>query len=182
MKKLIRLRLDKPVDADANMNGGKFGDPRNHGPHQGQDFKAPLGATVMASEDGIVVYSGTRKGSAIKTNYGDTIVIDHTPEAGRNERHIYTLYAHLDKRNVYGGYEARKGEAIGISGNSGMMAYYKNLKQGFHLHFEVIDSQAELNWGFGWPTGNRRDPMDYLGQVIIVEYNFSELGEKMFMT
>ncbi|MCL4873872.1 M23 family metallopeptidase [bacterium] len=135
----------------------------------------------MASESGIVVYSGTREGSTTRTNYGDTIVIDHTPEAGKDERHIYTLYAHLDRRNVYEGHGARKGEKIGISGNSGMVAFYKNLKQGFHLHFEVIDSQTELNWGYGWPTGNRQDPMDYLGRVTIIEYSFIAFGEKMNM-
>ena len=62
-----------------------------------------------------------------------------------------------------------------------MMAYYKKLKQSFHLHFEVIDSQTELSWGYGFPTRNRRDPMDYLAQVTVIEYSFSEFGEKMFM-
>lgn len=91
MKKTISLRFEKPVNAEINMNGGQFGAPRHHGPHQGQDFKAPLGSTVMASESGIVVYSGTREGSTTRTNYGDTIVIDHTPEAGRMKG-TYTLF------------------------------------------------------------------------------------------
>jgi murein DD-endopeptidase MepM/ murein hydrolase activator NlpD len=182
-RKTIRLHFGMPVNAEVTTNGGHFGAPRDKGrrPHQGQDFKAPLGSTVVASERGTVVYSGTRAGSISKTNYGETVVIDHTPDAGKDERHIYTLYAHLDNRNVYEGHEARKGEKIGISGNTGMMAYYKKLKQSFHLHFEVIDSQIELNWGYGFPTGNRQDPMDYLGQVTTIEYSFSEFGEKMFM-
>lgn len=181
--KIIKLHFGMPVNAEVSTNGGHFGAPRDKGrrPHQGQDFKAPLGTTVVASESGIVVYSGTREGSITRTNYGETVVIDHAPEAGKNERHIYTLYAHLDNKNVYEGHEARKGEKIGISGNTGMMAYYKKLKQGFHLHFEVIDSQTELNWGYGWPTGNRQDPMDYLGHVTFMEYNFSEFAEKTFM-
>lgn len=85
-KKTIRLYFEKLVNAEVNTDGGRFGAPRHHGPHQGLDFKASLGTAVMASEDGIVVYSGTREGSTTRTNYGDTIVINHTPEAGDDER------------------------------------------------------------------------------------------------
>ena len=58
------------------------------------------------------------------------------------------------------------------------MAYYKKLKQGFHLHFEVIDSPTELDWSSGWPSGNRKDPVGYLGEVTTIEYDLSGLGEK----
>ncbi len=106
-KKTIRLYFDWPVPKNVpiNMDGGQFGAPRYKGrrSHQGLDFKAPIGTTAMASEDGIVVYSGTREGSISETNYGETIVIDHAPELGDGNRHIYTLYAHLDKRSAYRG-------------------------------------------------------------------------------
>lgn len=179
-KKTIRLYFEKPVNAEVNTDGGRFGVPRDKGrrSHQGLDFKASLGTTVMASEDGIVVYSGTREGSTTRTNYGDTVVINHTPEAGDDERHIYTLYAHLDERSVHRGQKVRKGETIGISGNSGTMAYYKKLKQSFHLHFEVMDSPSELDWGYGWPSGNRKDPTDYLGGATTIEYDLGDMVEK----
>lgn len=121
MKKEIVLKFGKPADDDINENGGQFGAYRRHGPHTGLDFLSYLDP-VYASEDGIVVYSGTREGSTTRTNYGDTIVINHTPDVGDDERHIYTLYGHLDKRNAYRGQKVRKKEAIGKSGNSGTMA------------------------------------------------------------
>lgn len=179
-KKTIRLYFEKPVNAEVNIDGGQFGAPRDKGrrSHQGLDFKAPKGTTVMASEDGIVVYSGTREGSTIRTNYGDTIVIDHAPKIPDHERHIYTLYAHLDKGIAYSGQKVRKGDTIGISGNSGTMAYYKKLNQSDHLHFEVIDSPNEMNWSYGWPGGNRKDPIRYLDTETTIEYDLSDLVEK----
>jgi len=145
---------------------------------KGLDFNAPVGTTVIASERGVVVYSGTREGSTTTTNYGDTIVIDHAPELGADNRHIYTLYAHLDKRSAYRGQKVGKGETIGISGNSGTMAYYKKLKQSFHLHFEVIDSPTGLDWNHGWPGGHRKDPIGYRGDEKTIEYDLSDLVEK----
>lgn len=177
MKKEIVLKFGKPADDDVNENGGQFGAYRRHGPHMGLDFLSYLDP-VYASEDGIVVYSGMREGSTTETNYGNTIVIDHTPVAGDAERHIYTLYAHLDNRSVHECQKVRKGETVGISGNSGTVAYYRKQKQGFHLHFEVIDSPSALDWRYGWPSGNRKDPADYLGGVTTVEYDLSDKVEK----
>jgi murein DD-endopeptidase MepM/ murein hydrolase activator NlpD len=179
VKKTIRLYLEKPVDAEINMDGGQFGAPRNkvRRPHKGLDFKAYL-KPVYASEKGVVVYSGTREGSVSETNYGETIVIDHAPELGADNRHIYTLYSHLDRRSAFRGQKVRKGETIGISGNSGTIAYYKKLKQSFHLHFEVIDSPTELDWSYGWPSGNRKNPLDYLGGVTTIEYDLGDTVEK----
>ena len=180
MKKTIELYFKKPVNAEVNKDGGKFGAQRDKGRrlHQGLDFNAPVGTTVIASERGVVVYSGTREGSTTTTNYGDTIVIDHAPELGADNRHIYTLHAHLDKRSAYRGQKVGKGETIGISGNSGTMAYYKKLKQSFHLHFEVIDSPTGLDWNHGWPGGHRKDPIGYRGDEKTIEYDLSDLVEK----
>ncbi len=180
MKKTIKLYFKKPVDAEVNMDGGQFNASRDNGrrSHQGLDFSAPLGKPVYASEDGIVVYSGTREGSTTMTNYGDTIVIDHTHDVPKNERHIYTLYAHLDKRSAYRGQKVSKGGNIGVSGNSGTMAYYKKLNQSYHLHFEVIDSPTEMDWSYGWPSGTRKNPTDYLGGVTTIEYDLSGMVEK----
>ena len=178
MKKTIKLYFEKPVNAEINMDGGQFGAPRNKGrrPHKGLDFKAYL-KPVYASEKGIVVYSGTREGSVSETNYGETIVIDHAPELGADNRHIYTLYAHLDKRSAYRGQRVSKGETVGISGNSGTVAYYKKLNQSFHLHFEVIDSPTEMDWN-GWSSGNRKNPTDYLDTETTIEYDLSDMVEK----
>lgn len=138
------------------------------------DFASPLGTNVKAVEHGKVVYSGMVDGSVKKTNYGNVIVIDHTPEADRDQRHIYSLYAHLDSRGVYRGQGVSKGRTIGKSGNTGMRYYYMGKKRGYHLHFEMIDSPRELQWGPGrfHGTSYRVDPMggDYIGGTLIIDY------------
>jgi len=135
---------------------------------------SPRGTDVKVVEDGKVVYSGMVDGSAKKTNYGNVIVIDHTPEADRNQRHVYSLYAHLDSSGVYKGQEVSKGRTIGQSGNTGMRYYYMGKKRGYHLHFEMIDSPRELHWGPGsfHGTSYRVDPMggDYIGGTLIIDY------------
>jgi murein DD-endopeptidase MepM/ murein hydrolase activator NlpD len=136
----------------------------------------PAGGTnVRAVESGKVAYSGMVDGSAKKTNYGNVIVIGHTPEADRNQRHVYSFYAHLDSRGVSRGHEVAKGgSSIGTSGNSGMRYYYMGKKKGYHLHFETIDSPRELQWGPGsfHGTSYRVDPMgrDYIGGTLIIDY------------
>ncbi|NIQ06854.1 MAG: M23 family metallopeptidase [Candidatus Korarchaeota archaeon] len=64
--------------------------------------------------------AGDKYGDRGGTQYGKTIIIDYTPIAGKNVRHIYTLSAHLDKRSVSNGQKVKKGDEIGKSGNSGM--------------------------------------------------------------
>ncbi len=178
-KKTIKLYFEKPCSAGVNLKGGQFGAPRDRGRrrHMGLDFlsyKEP----VYASESGVVVYSGVREGSTTRTNYGHTIVIDHTPEIPCDQRHIYTLYAHLDKRTAYRGQKVRKGTTIGISGNSGTQAYYKGLRQSFHLHFEVIEADRGFDWSRGWPadlrTDHRKDPEGYLNIITTIEYETDE--------
>jgi len=188
-KRAIKLYFDWPVPKNVpiNTDGGQFGAQRDKGrrSHWGLDFAAPMGTTVMASEHGVVVYSGERAGSINGTNYGHTIVIDHAPELGADNRHIYTLYAHLDKRSAYRGREVRKGDTVGISGNSGTVAYYKKLNQSFHLHLEIIDADMGFDWGSGWPHDlhkeHRKDPKGYLGEVKTIEYDLSDLvGKECF--
>ena len=125
MKKTIKLYFEKPVNAEINMDGGQFGAPRNKGrrPHKGLDFKAYL-KPVYASEKGIVVYSGTREGSVSETNYGETIVIDHAPEPAPTIG-IFTPCMPTLTREALIEDRVSKG-AVGISGDSGTVAYYRS--------------------------------------------------------
>ena len=146
---------------------------------------APIGTEVKASERGRVVYSGNRpyrQGGG--NNLGNTIVIEHAPydlpgpaDILAKQRHIYTLYAHLDERFVFVGTDkkVRQGETIGKSGNSGMKTAYEGKKSGFHLHFEVIDSAMRMDWNMGWPSENRKNPIDYLRRITTpVEYELPD--------
>ena len=92
-------------------------------PHKGIDLAAPRGSAVMASHDGLVIYTG----KAFK-GYGKMIMIESTnSEAGSG---FATLYGHLDKIVVFEGQKVRQGEVIGALGNTGRSS-------GPHLHFEI---------------------------------------------
>lgn len=85
--------------------------------HAGIDFSARLGAKVMATADGIVITSG-KKGA-----FGKVIELEH-------DTGLVTRYAHLSKLNVKVGDQIRRGQVIGLVGNTGRST-------GPHLHYEV---------------------------------------------
>lgn len=178
-KKIVALFFKHPVDKPINENGGKYGDARHGRTHKGLDYLAPKGTNVKASESGKVVKSENKPYMpGGDNNYGETIVIDHTPDVPADQRHIYTLYAHLDKSFVFTGKKVEQGETIGASGNSGMKAAYEGKKSGFHLHFEVRDSEKKMNWERGWsPIGNHKNPIDYLNRIKTVEYELPDYKE-----
>ncbi len=86
-------------------------------PHNGIDFTASVGTPVYATGDGVVTYAGRGNG------FGIHIKIDH----GFG---YVTVYAHLSKLKVKKGQKVKRGEIIGLSGNTGLSA-------GPHLHYEV---------------------------------------------
>lgn len=97
--------------------------------HQGVDYTVPEGSRVFATADGRV------KEIATRSTAGRTIVIDH----GNGYE---TSYSHLLAVNVRRGQEVRRGDIIGLSGNTG-------LSIAPHLHYEVRHN------------GMRVDPIHY---------------------
>ncbi|PMC39457.1 hypothetical protein CJ195_05915 [Bacillus sp. UMB0899] len=88
-----------------------------NGKHKGIDIAAPEGAKIVSVSDGEVV----------KSYYSDTyghVVFIHHPEG------FETVYAHLNKRHVEQGEKVKKGQVLGIIGNTG-------ISTGTHLHFEL---------------------------------------------
>ena len=176
VKGVFELFFDKPVDAEVTPVFGKYGADRSYGPHKGVDYIARWGHDVRASERGRVVYLDEIAGSEEKTKYGKIVVIDHTPGVGDDERHIYTLYAHLDSRAVKQYQDVHKGQTIGTSGNTGTTYYYigkrkgtpKKYWGGYHLHFEVIESRV------GWNRGARVDPSGYIGVPKTLKYYWTD--------
>lgn len=86
--------------------------------HKGTDWAVPEGTPVITTADGFVVES----------------VEDH-PAAGnyveiRHGRRYITRYLHLSQLKIKSGEQVRRGDVIGLSGNSG-------LSTGPHLHYEV---------------------------------------------
>jgi poly-gamma-glutamate capsule biosynthesis protein CapA/YwtB (metallophosphatase superfamily) len=116
---------------------GAFGSIRKSGSislqHLGVDLDADTGTNVFAINDGQVV------GVLDLIDYGNTIVVDHGVG-------IFSLYLHLDKFKVELGQEVKKGQVIGLSGNTGYSI-------GPHLHFSV-----KLN-------GSSVDPLEFIKTV-----------------
>ena len=83
--------------------------------HSGTDFKAAIGTPIKASNNGIISISENRFYS------GNSIVINH----GQG---IYSCYFHLSKMNFKVGDVVKKGDIIGLSGDTGRVT-------GPHLHF-----------------------------------------------
>ena len=86
--------------------------------HEGTDFTAKKGTQIHATGDGIVEGVKTSK-----RGYGNQILINH----GFGYK---TRYAHLSKFLVKEGQKIKRGDVIGLVGNTG-------LSTGPHLHYEV---------------------------------------------
>ncbi len=94
--------------------------------HSGVDFAACKNTPVAATEEGIVVFVGCKKG------YGKVVILKH-----RN--HITTLYAHLNKFGKYNvGSFVKAGNIIAYVGNTGTST-------GYHLHYEISVYGKQIN-------------------------------------
>lgn len=108
--------------------------------HDGIDFAAKVGTKVYATADGVI------KSAAHGHGYGNLIKIDH----GFGYQ---TRYAHLSKFLVKRGEHVKRGQVIGLVGNTG-------LSTGPHLHYEVRKNGKTIN------------PINYFhGDLTAKEYN-----------
>lgn len=87
------------------------------GQHLGIDYRAAIGDKVPSANAGKVVYAG----DLFYTGW--TVIIDHGLD-------IFTVYGHLSKPLVKAGEMVKKGQLIGLSGNTGRTS-------GPHLHWGV---------------------------------------------
>jgi hypothetical protein len=85
--------------------------------HHGQDFSTPYGTEVYATGSGKVIEAGWNGG------FGNCIVIDH----GYGYQ---STYGHLSNIKVTVGLNIKRGDLIGLSGNSGTSS-------GPHLHYQI---------------------------------------------
>lgn len=103
--------------------------------HDGIDFGLPENTPLFAVDDGNIVWSG-------EGDYGVTIIIQHS--WGRS------YYGHLNKTTVSKDMSVRRGEQIGLSGNTGEST-------GPHLHFGIKPNEPDMiNGYFG-----KVDPLPY---------------------
>jgi murein DD-endopeptidase MepM/ murein hydrolase activator NlpD len=85
--------------------------------HAGIDMGAARGTPIASSNDGVVIFVGTRGG------YGRTVLVDHGGG-------ITTLYAHMSETGAFDGQAVSRGDIVGFVGATGTAT-------GNHLHFEV---------------------------------------------
>ena len=93
--------------------------------HGAIDIGAPGGTPILASADGIVVYSGW------DNSYGYFVKIKHNDTWS-------TLYAHSSKLLVSVGQYVHRGDTIALVGSTGDST-------GNHLHFEIRENETRLD-------------------------------------
>lgn len=93
--------------------------------HKGIDIPAPQDTNILASDDGIISYSGVMNG------YGNVIKIKHFD--GKE-----TVYAHNNSNIVKEGDIVKSGQVIAKIGTTGNST-------GNHLHFETIVNGENIN-------------------------------------
>lgn len=86
--------------------------------HAGMDFTAKVGTPIHATGDGKVIFA-----EYATNGYGMHVIIDHGYD-------YQTLYAHMSKIDVKKGQQVKRGDELGLIGNTG-------LSSGPHLHYEV---------------------------------------------
>ncbi len=94
--------------------------------HEGIDFTAAIGTPIYATGDGIISEAEYNSGG-----YGNKIVINHGFS-------YETVYAHLSKIKVKVGQRVKRGEIIGLMGNTGKSTAP-------HCHYEVHKAGVPMN-------------------------------------
>lgn len=94
--------------------------------HEGMDFTCPVGTEVHVTGDGVVELVDFSYGG-----YGNEIIVNH----GYGYR---TRYAHLTRAKVTPGQKVKRGDVIGLTGNTGKST-------GPHLHYEVLKGGGPVN-------------------------------------
>lgn len=98
--------------------------------HTGIDFTAPVGTDIYATGDGTI-----ERVEFKHSGYGFNVIVNH----GFGYK---TLYGHMSKIIVKEGQQVKRGEIIGLVGNTGRSV-------GPHLHYEVLKD------------GHKIDPANY---------------------
>ena len=115
--------------------------------HYGQDFVTPYGTEVFATGAGTVVAAGWNS-----EGFGNYVMIDH----GYGFR---TIYGHLSKIDVPVGLNVKRGDRIGLSGNSGTTS-------GPHLHYQIDYNGTHQNplWYFS----DNITPEEYRDMIMVL--------------
>jgi len=121
-------------------------------PHQGWDFEAAAGTPCFAVADGTI--------EAVRSagDYGKQVVLRfrHDFDGDGDADTLFAFYAHLSKIDVLQGQKVKRGDMIGLTGNTGNAVSMRGPDQ--HLHFE-LRSRALPGRGLD----GRYSPMEIFG-------------------
>ena len=92
---------------------------------RGISISAKIGSKVLASDDGVIEYASNIRG------FGNVVIIKH-------KNNYTTSYAHLSNINVKLGETIKKGEAIGVIGDTGLIDDYR-------LYFRISYKGKPIN-------------------------------------
>lgn len=148
-----------PFPKGTRVSQREFTNPGGYNPpggHTGRDYAVPVGTPIRAAHDGII-----RASSWFTDNYmandwwltrygGDTLVLDCTDAFGRTDTMPTFVYAHCSNSIAEVGQRVKKGQIIGLSGNSGTATsgphcHVERLNPGFNLRNNVY-GRAALNF------------------------------------
>jgi murein DD-endopeptidase MepM/ murein hydrolase activator NlpD len=121
------MPLGPPLMGTITSRYGRRIDPINHKPgfHSGIDIRQKVGSKIMSTADGIVQEQGRTRGN------GNYLYINH----GQG---FITKYLHMKKALVKKGQKVKRGQVIGLVGNTGRST-------GAHLHYEIVYKNKTVN-------------------------------------
>lgn len=132
LEELNKIPLGRPVPGQISSKYGRRTDPmkKKEAFHPGIDFRGKTGDDVQATADAIVITASSNN------TLGKHIILSHS-------NGYETIFAHLSKRLVKKGDVVKRGQVIGLIGNTGRST-------GSHLHYGIRYNKESI------------DPMKYL--------------------
>lgn len=121
---IVPVSLKKPrISSGFGWRTNPFTNRREF--HAGIDIIGPEGTRIIAPARGIAITKGYDRW------LGNYLVVQHTDE-------IKTIYGHLEKISVGKGIQVKRGDLLGIMGNTG-------LSTSRHLHYGVVMDDRAVN-------------------------------------
>jgi len=122
--------LDFPVTGAKAKVGSYWGDDRDAGKrkHEGIDIFAPKLTPAIAAADGYI------------TGVNESGIGGKTVWMRVADKNIHLYYAHLDKQLVEDGQRIKKGDTLGLVGNTGNAKFTPS-----HLHFGVYNYDGPVD-------------------------------------
>lgn len=112
--------------------GAKY---RTGGIHKGADFACKVGTPVYAAVGGVVVHAGRhvyKKGWGFA--FGIAVIVDNVKFPDRSPG-LFAGYCHLSQVKVKVGQKIKRGDVVGLSGNTGRST-------GSHLHLQILSTRT----------------------------------------